>query len=49
MYPSAAALKVVHEMGYEWPRVSGMEYWEWNGVKLSEIGAQPPNDAADLE
>lgn len=38
MSPSAAALKVVHEMGYDWSAVSGMDYWEFNGVKLSEIG-----------
>jgi len=47
--PSAAALKVVHEMGYDWPAVSGMDYWEWKGVKLSEIGSPASNETDDLE
>lgn len=38
--PSAAALKVVHGMGYTWPAVSGMDYWAYDGVKLSDIGDQ---------
>jgi len=47
--PSAAALKVVHEMGYDWSAVSGMDYWEWKGVKLSQIGAHAPDDTDELE
>jgi len=42
--PSAAALKVVHGMGYKWPAVSGMDYWEYEGVKLSQIGDQGDDD-----
>lgn len=40
MSPSAAALQIVHEMGYDWPTVSGMDYWEYEGVKLCRIGAE---------
>ncbi|WP_324806389.1 GIY-YIG nuclease family protein [Sphingomonas sp. LY29] len=36
--PSAAALNIINEMGYDWKKVSGMEYWAFNGVRLSEIG-----------
>lgn len=46
MSPSAAALRVVHELGYDWSAVSGMDYWEYEGVKLSQLGAAP---AAELE
>lgn len=35
--PTAAALAVVQQMGYDWKSVSGMEYWEYNGVKLSKL------------
>lgn len=35
--PSAAALKVIHDMGYAWPRVNGFEYWTYDGVKLSAM------------
>jgi T5orf172 domain len=48
MSPSAAALKLVHEMGYDWAAVNGMDYWEWNGVKLSQIGAHAADDEGDL-
>lgn len=44
MSPSAAALQVVHDMGYTWPAVSGMEYWAYEGVKLSAIGSQGDED-----
>lgn len=39
--PSAAALRVVHELGYDWSAVSGMDYWEYKGVKLAQLGAVP--------
>jgi hypothetical protein len=45
MSPSAAALKAVHEMGYDWVAVSGMEYWQYKGVKLGNLGEHQ----ADLE
>ena len=45
--PSAAALAVIHEMGYEWPAVSGMAYWEYKGVKLCDLGGQNANDVDD--
>jgi hypothetical protein len=38
MSPSAAALMVIHEMGYDWPKISGMDYWRYDGVRLSELG-----------
>ena len=47
MSPSAAALKVIHEMGYDWPAVSGMDYWEYEGVKLCRIGIADEDDAAE--
>lgn len=47
--PSAAALKVVREMGYDWTAVSGMDYWEWKGTKLSLIGAPVADNVDELE
>jgi hypothetical protein len=49
MSPSAAALQVVHEMGYDWLAVSGMDYWEYEGVKLSRIGAEDDEDGDNTE
>lgn len=43
--PSAAALQVIHEMGYDWKAVSGMDYWAFNGQKLSSIGEPEPASA----
>ncbi|KEQ03209.1 hypothetical protein GV67_07250 [Pseudorhizobium pelagicum] len=45
--PSAAALRVVHELGYDWSAVSGMDYWEFNNVKLSQLGAAPVAELPD--
>jgi hypothetical protein len=47
MSPSAAALRIVHEMGYDWPAVSGMDYWEYEGVKLCRIGTSDGDDSED--
>jgi hypothetical protein len=44
MSPSAAALIVVREMGYDWKAVSGMDYWAYEGRKLSDI-VQPDVEA----
>ena len=41
--PSGAARIVIAEMGYEWPTISGSEYWMFEGRKLAaleRIGAQ---------
>lgn len=46
MSPSAAALSVIHEMGYDWPSVSGMDYWQYDGIRLCEIG-EPTADEDD--
>lgn len=46
MSPSASALMIIHEMGYEWKAVSGMDYWKYNGIRLSDIGSK---DDEDLE
>jgi len=43
--PSAAALQVVRDLGYDWSAVSGMDYWEYKGTKLSHLGAE---SAAEL-
>ncbi|BAU39245.1 hypothetical protein APT_02163 [Acetobacter pasteurianus NBRC 101655] len=47
MSPSAAALKIVHSLGYDWPTVNGMDYWEYNGTKLSHLGAAPVAELSD--
>jgi hypothetical protein len=44
MSPSAAALRVVHELGYDWSAVSGMDYWQFDGVKLSHLGTDPTDE-----
>lgn len=36
--PSAAALIVIHEMGYDWPAISGMGYWAYQGIKIGDYG-----------
>ena len=36
--PSAAALTIIREMGYDWPKVSGMDYWQYDGIRLSNLG-----------
>jgi hypothetical protein len=36
--PSKAALLVIHEMGYDWPAVSGMDYWAYEGIKIANYG-----------
>jgi T5orf172 domain len=41
MSPSSSALAVIHEMGYDWKAVSGMDYWQYNGVRLCDIGSAP--------
>ena len=46
MSPSGAALMIIHEMGYDWPSVSGMDYWLYRGVRLSALN---PNEAPDDE
>ncbi|MCW3797374.1 GIY-YIG nuclease family protein [Sphingomonas sp. BN140010] len=50
MSPSRAALEAVHEMGYDWSAVSGMDYWLFNGVRLSRLseGSAEIDPADDL-
>jgi len=43
--PSAAALTVIHEMGYDWPKVSGMDYWRYEGIRLSDLGNRDAESA----
>jgi hypothetical protein len=47
MSPSAAALRAVHQMGYDWPTVSGMEYWQYDGVRLANLGDRETASEAD--
>jgi hypothetical protein len=47
MSPSAAALRAVHQMGYDWVAVSGMEYWEYEGVKLAKLGDRDEDTDSD--
>lgn len=38
--PSAAALIVIHEMGYNWAAVSGMGYWAYDGIPIGDHGSR---------
>jgi hypothetical protein len=44
MSPSAAALRAVRAIGYDWAAVSGMDYWEYEGTKLCRLGAAPVSE-----
>ena len=37
MSPSGAALRVLHELGYQWSSCAGSDYWTCEGVKLSAL------------
>jgi hypothetical protein len=37
MSPSGAALRVLHDLGYQWSSCAGSEYWTYEGVKLSAL------------
>lgn len=45
--PSTAALRVVHEMGYDWPAISGMAYWAFEGIKIGDYGNREVLDDVD--
>ena len=34
---SASALIVINEMGFDWTKISGPAYWQYNGVSLYEL------------
>ena len=34
---SAAALEIVHELGYSWKQIAGPQWWLYEGVTLSEL------------
>ena len=42
--PSAAALIVIHDMGYNWPAISGMGYWAYEGIKIEDYGNRQVSD-----
>lgn len=44
---SAAALKIVHRMGYTWPQIAGPSYWEFEGESLSARRDRLESSAAD--
>lgn len=44
MSPSAAALIVIQEMGYDWPAISGMGYWAYQGIKIGDYGERIESD-----
>jgi hypothetical protein len=52
MTVSAAALKLINAMGYNWPAVSGFDYWRFHGVLLRDLDvtAQLPsgNETSDF-
>ena len=33
---TSSALKIIHRMGYEWSKVSGPQYWSYDGETLTE-------------
>ena len=33
---TSSALKIIHRMGYEWSKVSGPQYWSYEGETLTE-------------
>jgi len=35
MSPSAAALKAVRRLGYDWAAISGSDYWQYDGETLT--------------
>jgi hypothetical protein len=43
MSVSGAAMIVIRRMGYNWPSVPGFDYWEFDGVKLSNIAMPEPD------
>ena len=47
MSPSAAALIVIHEMGYNWPAISGTGYWAYEGIKIADYGEKEEPDLDD--
>lgn len=44
---SATAQWAVHDLECDWSAVSGMDYWGYKGVKLSQLGAAPVAELAD--
>lgn len=34
---SASALIVINEMGFDWTKISGPAYWQYNGVSLYDL------------
>ena len=47
MSPSAAALTVILRMGYDWTAVSGMDYWTYNGKRLSSLDDDTDEEAEE--
>lgn len=45
---SAAALTVIRQMGYNWATVNGMEYWIYNGIRLSGLDSDVDDPANAL-
>ena len=44
---SAAALKIVHRMGYTWQQIAGPSYWEFEGETLSARRERLESSPAD--
>jgi len=40
---SGSALTIIHELGYEWQRVSGPAHWCYNGTTLTDLYRQASN------
>ena len=34
---TASALIIIHEMGYDWSKISGPAFWQYNGVSLYDM------------
>lgn len=45
--PSYAALIAIRDMGYNWPAISGMSYWAYNGVRIGDLGNVSEVTASD--
>ena len=42
---SAAALEIVHELGYNWKQIAGTQWWLFEGMTLSELRNQVEQSA----
>ena len=48
---SAAALEIVHELGYSWKQIAGPQWWLHEGMTLSELRnqAEQASESGDVD